>query len=49
VRAGCRVRFGVEELALACDRARRWELLFIAAPLRIVGGTGSPINPLAVL
>lgn len=38
-----------EELALACERARRWEFLFIAAPLRIVGGTGSPINPLAVL
>jgi kynurenine formamidase len=38
-----------EELALECERARRWEFLFIAAPLRIVGGTGSPINPLAVL
>ena len=38
-----------EDLASACERARRWEFLFIAAPLRIVGGTGSPINPLAVL
>jgi kynurenine formamidase len=38
-----------EDLILACERAQRWEFLFIAAPLRIVGGTGSPINPLAVL
>jgi hypothetical protein len=38
-----------EDLTLACERARRWEFLFIAAPLRVVGGTGSPINPLAVL
>ena len=26
----------------------RWEFLFVAAPLRIPGGTGSPLNPLAV-
>ena len=38
-----------EDLALACERVGRWEFLFIAAPLRIVGGTGSPVNPLAVL
>ena len=38
-----------EELALACERARCWEFLFIAAALRILGGTGSPINPLAAL
>ena len=25
------------------------EFLFIAAPLRLRGGTGSPINPLAIL
>ena len=38
----------LEELAAACERAGRWEFLFGAAPLRITGGTGSPINPLAV-
>jgi kynurenine formamidase len=38
-----------EDLAVACERAGRWEFLFIAAPLRIVGGTGSPVNPLALL
>jgi kynurenine formamidase len=38
----------LEELAAACDRAGRWEFLFVAAPLRISGGTGSPLNPLAI-
>ena len=39
----------LDELAAACERAGRWEFLFIAAPLRIKGGTGSPLNPLAIL
>jgi len=39
----------LEDLLAACQRAGRWEFLFVAAPLRIVGGTGSPLNPLAVL
>jgi kynurenine formamidase len=38
-----------EELSRQCDRMRRWEFLFVAAPLRIDGGTGSPLNPLAIL
>ncbi len=38
-----------EDLRAACERAGRWEFLFTAAPLRIPGGTGSPINPIAVL
>jgi kynurenine formamidase len=38
-----------EDLRAACERAGRWEFLFVAAPLRITGGTGSPINPLAIL
>jgi kynurenine formamidase len=38
-----------EDLVAACERAGRWEFLFVAAPLRITGGTGSPLNPLAVL
>jgi kynurenine formamidase len=38
----------LEEAASHCEAARRWEFLFAAAPLRIVGGTGSPINPTAV-
>jgi kynurenine formamidase len=39
----------LEELAAACARERRWEFLFVAAPLRIPGGTGSPVNPIAIL
>ena len=38
-----------EDLARACERADRWEFLFVAAPLRIAGGTGSPLNPIAIL
>jgi len=38
-----------EDLVERCKAERRWEFLFVAAPLRIVGGTGSPLNPIAVL
>jgi kynurenine formamidase len=38
-----------EGLRNACERAGRWEFLFIAAPLRIIGGTGSPLNPIAIM
>jgi kynurenine formamidase len=39
----------LEDLRQACQAAGRWEFLFMAAPLRIAGGTGSPLNPIAVL
>lgn len=39
----------LEELLAVCERAGRWEFLFVAAPLRITAGTGSPLNPLAIL
>jgi kynurenine formamidase len=38
-----------EDLRGACESAERWEFLCITAPLRISGGTGSPVNPLAIL
>ena len=38
----------LEDVARHCEAIRRWEFLFAAAPLRIVGGTGSPINPTAI-
>ena len=38
-----------EDLLAACERERRWEFLFAGAPLRVVEGTGSPLNPLAIL
>lgn len=37
-----------EDLRAACESAGRWEFLFVATPLRIPGGTGSPINPTAI-
>jgi kynurenine formamidase len=37
-----------EDLVAECERSRRWEFLFVAAPLRIEKGTGSPLNPLAI-
>jgi len=37
-----------EDLVARCEEAERWEFLFMAAPLRIAGGTGSPVNPIAV-
>jgi kynurenine formamidase len=37
-----------EDLSRQCEEQGRWEFLFVAAPLRVVGGTGSPINPIAV-
>jgi kynurenine formamidase len=38
----------LERLLVACERAGRWEFLFVGAPLRIPGGTGSPLNPIAI-
>ena len=37
-----------EELAAVCEHAGRWEFLCVVAPLRIPGGTGSPVNPIAI-
>jgi kynurenine formamidase len=37
-----------EDAARHCESEGRWEFLFAAAPLRIAGGTGSPINPTAI-
>jgi kynurenine formamidase len=38
-----------EALGAACASAGRWELQFVVAPLVLTGGTGSPVNPIAVL
>ena len=37
------------ELAAACAERKRWEFLLTVAPLRVAGGTGSPVNPIAIL
>lgn len=38
-----------EELSAACTELGRWEFLLVIAPLVVIGGTGSPVNPIAVL
>ncbi len=40
--------FWLEDLAKACAEDRSYEFLFVGQPLRITGGLGSPINPLAI-
>ena len=37
------------ELSAACAETQQWDFLFSAAPLRVEGGTGSPLNPVALL
>lgn len=36
------------ELMVLCERHRRQEFMLTVAPLNIPGGTGSPVNPIAV-
>lgn len=38
----------LEDVAAACAEEGRWEFLLTLAPLRIPGGTGSPLNPIAL-
>jgi kynurenine formamidase len=37
------------DLEAACAAENRWEFLLTVAPLRVEKGTGSPVNPIAVL
>jgi kynurenine formamidase len=38
----------LDELADACAAEGRWSFLYTAAPLKVVGGTGAPVNPIVV-
>ena len=38
----------LDAVADAARERERWEFLFVGAPLRVRGGTGSPLNPLAI-
>jgi hypothetical protein len=38
-----------EDLLPVCETAGRWSFLCVIAPLRLPGGTGSPVNPIAIL
>jgi kynurenine formamidase len=40
--------FDLDELAADCARDGVWDFLFSAPALRVTGGVGSPLNPLAV-
>lgn len=40
--------FDLEALGADCAADGQWTFLFAAPPLRVTGGVGSPINPLAV-
>ena len=37
------------ELRQVCAQIRRWSFLCVIAPLRLPTGTGSPVNPIAIL
>jgi hypothetical protein len=37
-----------ERLAAACREEGRYEFLFTATPIRLVGSTGAPAHPLAI-
>jgi kynurenine formamidase len=38
-----------EDLVPLCEQAGHWTFLCVIAPLRLTTGTGSPVNPIAVL
>jgi hypothetical protein len=38
----------LEPLAAVCAEEGRYDFMLILAPLLVVGGTGSPLNPLAM-
>ena len=38
-----------EDLIEECHKFNRWDCMFVVAALRIRNGTGSPVNPLAIL
>jgi len=38
-----------DDLVRLCAEAGRWSFLCVIAPLRLIRGTGSPVNPIAIL
>ena len=39
----------LDDLAGLCEEAGRWSFCGVVAPLRLARGTGSPVNPIAIL
>jgi kynurenine formamidase len=37
------------ELVALCEQAGRWSFMCVIAPLRLPAGTGSPVNPIAIM
>jgi kynurenine formamidase len=40
--------FDLDALAADCEKDGRWDFLFVAPPLKVLNGVGSPITPLAM-
>jgi kynurenine formamidase len=38
----------LDDLAAACAADNRWSFLYTAAPLKVVGASGAPVNPVVV-
>ena len=38
----------LQPLAEACAEEQRWEFMLTVNPLNVRGGTGSPVNPIAI-
>jgi kynurenine formamidase len=38
----------LEDVAAACAARSRWEFLMVVAPLKLIGGTASMVNPVAI-
>jgi hypothetical protein len=39
----------LEALGEAAEKYKRWDLLLTIAPLAVIGGTGSPVSPIAAI
>ncbi len=37
----------LEPLSKACEEEKRYEFMITINPLNVIGGTGSPVNPIA--
>jgi kynurenine formamidase len=38
----------LEDIAAACSARSRWEFMLVVAPLKLIGGTASMVNPIAI-
>ena len=38
----------LDDVAEVAAELNRWEFMLVVAPLRVPGGTGSPVNPIAI-